>query len=388
MRRVVITGLGIVSSIGNDAEAVTRSLKAGRSGISFAPDYAEHGFRCQVHGQAAHRRGRADRQAPPALHGRRRRLRLYRDAPGYRRRGARGERRLERADRADRRLGRAVDAQHVRGAPDGDREGQPEADGAVHGDALHVLDGLGLPRDAVPDQGDQLFDHLGLLDQRALHRQRRRADPVRQAGHRLRRRRRGARLDALVPLRRDGGDEHQVQQPSRAGEPGLRRRPRRLRDRGRRRHGGARGARARQGARGADLRRGDGLRRDLGRARHGGALGRRRRAGDAARALDAAGGAAGRLHQRARHLDPGGRRQRGRGGQAGFRRGRGAADQLDQVDDRAQPGRRRGAGGDLLPADAEGRLHRAVDQRRDPRPGAPARARSRRRGSTTPGSTR
>ena len=51
MRRVVITGLGIVSSIGNDAEAVAASLKAGRSGISFAPDYAEHGFRCQVHGK-------------------------------------------------------------------------------------------------------------------------------------------------------------------------------------------------------------------------------------------------------------------------------------------------------------------------------------------------
>jgi 3-oxoacyl-[acyl-carrier-protein] synthase-1 len=51
MRRVVITGLGIVSSIGNDAEAVTRSLKEGRSGISFAPEYAEHGFRCQVHGR-------------------------------------------------------------------------------------------------------------------------------------------------------------------------------------------------------------------------------------------------------------------------------------------------------------------------------------------------
>jgi 3-oxoacyl-[acyl-carrier-protein] synthase I len=51
MRRVVITGIGIVSSIGNDAEAVAASLKAGRSGISFAPDYAEHGFRCQVHGK-------------------------------------------------------------------------------------------------------------------------------------------------------------------------------------------------------------------------------------------------------------------------------------------------------------------------------------------------
>ena len=51
MRRVVITGIGIVSSIGNSAAEVLTSLKEGRSGISFAPDYAEHGFRCQVHGQ-------------------------------------------------------------------------------------------------------------------------------------------------------------------------------------------------------------------------------------------------------------------------------------------------------------------------------------------------
>ena len=51
MRRVVITGIGIVSSIGNDAEEVAVSLKEGRSGISFAPDYAEHGFRSQIHGR-------------------------------------------------------------------------------------------------------------------------------------------------------------------------------------------------------------------------------------------------------------------------------------------------------------------------------------------------
>ena len=50
MRRVVVTGLGIVSSIGNSAEAVTASLRAGRSGITEAPEYKEHGFRSQVHG--------------------------------------------------------------------------------------------------------------------------------------------------------------------------------------------------------------------------------------------------------------------------------------------------------------------------------------------------
>ncbi|KEO56010.1 beta-ketoacyl-ACP synthase I [Thioclava pacifica] len=51
MRRVVITGLGIVSPIGNNAEEVTASLKAGKSGIVFAEDYAERGFRSQVKGQ-------------------------------------------------------------------------------------------------------------------------------------------------------------------------------------------------------------------------------------------------------------------------------------------------------------------------------------------------
>ena len=50
MRRVVITGLGIVSPIGNNATEVLDSLKAGRSGIVAAPEYAEHGFRSQVHG--------------------------------------------------------------------------------------------------------------------------------------------------------------------------------------------------------------------------------------------------------------------------------------------------------------------------------------------------
>ena len=49
-RRVVITGLGIVSSIGNNAAEVTDSLRQGKSGIVAAPDYAELGFRSQVKG--------------------------------------------------------------------------------------------------------------------------------------------------------------------------------------------------------------------------------------------------------------------------------------------------------------------------------------------------
>lgn len=51
MRRVVVTGLGIVSSIGADAAEVTASLRDAKSGITFSPDFAEHGFRCQVWGK-------------------------------------------------------------------------------------------------------------------------------------------------------------------------------------------------------------------------------------------------------------------------------------------------------------------------------------------------
>ncbi len=51
MRRVVITGMGIVSCIGNNKQDVLDSLKAGKSGISFQEDYAEKGLRSQVAGK-------------------------------------------------------------------------------------------------------------------------------------------------------------------------------------------------------------------------------------------------------------------------------------------------------------------------------------------------
>ena len=50
MRRVVVTGIGIVSSIGNNKEEVLDSLKEGRSGIEYCPEYEELGFRSHVHG--------------------------------------------------------------------------------------------------------------------------------------------------------------------------------------------------------------------------------------------------------------------------------------------------------------------------------------------------
>lgn len=50
MRRVVVTGLGIISSIGNNKQEVLESLRQGRSGIEFCEEYRELGFRSHVHG--------------------------------------------------------------------------------------------------------------------------------------------------------------------------------------------------------------------------------------------------------------------------------------------------------------------------------------------------
>ena len=49
MRRVVVTGIGVVSSIGNNANEVLASLREAKSGVVAAPEYAELGFRSQVH---------------------------------------------------------------------------------------------------------------------------------------------------------------------------------------------------------------------------------------------------------------------------------------------------------------------------------------------------
>src|SRR4030095_7390927 len=50
MKRVVVTGMGIVSSIGNNTQEVLANLREAKSGISRADKYAALGFRCQVHG--------------------------------------------------------------------------------------------------------------------------------------------------------------------------------------------------------------------------------------------------------------------------------------------------------------------------------------------------
>ena len=50
MKRVVVTGMGIVSCIGNDIASVLSALRTGTSGIQYNPSYAEQGFRSLVSG--------------------------------------------------------------------------------------------------------------------------------------------------------------------------------------------------------------------------------------------------------------------------------------------------------------------------------------------------
>ena len=51
-RRIVVTGMGVVSPLGNDADSVAASLREGRSGLRAMPEYAEMGLRSQVAGVA------------------------------------------------------------------------------------------------------------------------------------------------------------------------------------------------------------------------------------------------------------------------------------------------------------------------------------------------
>ena len=74
MKRAVITGIGIVSSIGNNKDEVLASLKAGRSGITRSEEFAELGLRSQVWGNI---------KLDPAEHIDRKAMRFMGDAAAY-----------------------------------------------------------------------------------------------------------------------------------------------------------------------------------------------------------------------------------------------------------------------------------------------------------------
>ena len=366
MRRVVVTGMGIVSSIGNNTQEVLASLREAKSGIARAEKYAELGFRCQVHGAPT---------LDPADAVDRRAMRFHGGGTAWNHvamEQAIRDSGLEENDISNERTGIIMGSggpstRAIVEAADITRSKGAQARRPVRGAEGDVVDRVGDARHLVQDQGRELFDLVGLRDLEPLHRQRRRTDPVGQAGHDLRRRLRGARLDAVGAVRRHGRDVVEIQRHAREGLARLRRRPRRLRHRRRRRRAGAGRARTRQGARREDLRRDRRLRRDLGRLRHGGAVGRRRGAlHEAWRSTTVQD--ADRLHQSARDLDAGRRSQGDRGDPRGVRR-QVPADLGDQVADRPFARRRRRAGSDLFAADDEQRLHLRERQYREHRSG-------------------
>ena len=95
MRRVVVTGMGIVSSIGNNTNEVLAGLREGKSGIVRADDYATLGFRCQVHGAPTLDPAEVGRSPCDALPRPRRGVEPCRDGSGDPRRRLAGERRFQ-----------------------------------------------------------------------------------------------------------------------------------------------------------------------------------------------------------------------------------------------------------------------------------------------------
>jgi 3-oxoacyl-[acyl-carrier-protein] synthase I len=205
MRRVVVTGFGIVSSIGNNRAEVLDSLRNGRSGIRFNEEYKELGFRSHVYGSGRDRSG--SRMIDRKL------KRFMSDSAGYNYvamlRSDRAGGLSEESDISSPRTGvivgfgrrfhgeRVLDRRH--GAPERRPQGR-----SLHGDALHVVRDPRQPRHGLQGEGRQLHHQLRLRDQRTLHRQWRGADPAGQAGRRVRGRGGGAALGHLGDVRRHG----------------------------------------------------------------------------------------------------------------------------------------------------------------------------------------
>jgi 3-oxoacyl-[acyl-carrier-protein] synthase-1 len=147
MRRVVITGMGIVSSIGNNTQEVLASLHEAKSGITRADKYAEMGFRSQVQGAPT---------LNPADVIDRRAMRFLGEGAAWNHvamEQAIQDSGLEPSDVSNVRTGIIMGS------------GGPSAEG-------DVVDGVRDAGDLVQDQGRELFDLVSLRDIEPLHRQR------------------------------------------------------------------------------------------------------------------------------------------------------------------------------------------------------------------------
>ena len=215
MRRVVVTGMGIVSSIGNNTQEVLASLREAQ--VRHRPGRRLRRARLPLPGPR-----RARRSTPEELVDRRA-MRFHGGGTAWNHVAmdqAIRDAGLEAGDISNERTGIIMGSggpstRAIVEAADIARDEGPEARRPLRGAQGDVVDGLGDARDLVQDQGRELFDLVGLRDLEPLHRQRRRDDPGRQAGHHLRGRLRGARLDAVGAVRRHGRDVVEVQRHAR-----------------------------------------------------------------------------------------------------------------------------------------------------------------------------
>ena len=211
MKRVVVTGMGIVSSIGNNTQEVVASLREAKSGIVRADKYAELGFRCQVHGAPTLDRERGRSTAAPcafsaaAPPGTMSPWSRRSATPALTKTTSRTSAPASSWVRAAPRRRAIVETADITRSKGPKRVGPFAVPKAMSSTASATL------ADLVQDQGRQLFDLVGLRDLEPLHRQCLRDHSGRQAGHDFRRRLRGARLDAVGAVRRHGRDVVELQ---------------------------------------------------------------------------------------------------------------------------------------------------------------------------------
>ena len=223
MRRVVVTGMGIVSSIGNNTQEVLASLREAKSGIVRADEYAELGFRCQVHGAPT---------LDPEEVVDRRAMRFHGGGTAWNHvamEQAIRDAGLEESDISNERTGiimgsggpstraivEAADTARSKGPKRVGPFAVPKAMSSTASATLATwfkIKGVNYSISSACATSNHCIGNAVEID------------PARQAGHGLRRRLRGARLDAVGPVRRHGRDVVEVQRDAGEGLARLRRR--------------------------------------------------------------------------------------------------------------------------------------------------------------------
>ena len=192
MRRVVITGMGITSCLGNDLDTVSAALREQRAGITRLEDHAEVGMRSQVG-------GRVDIDLDAQIDRKLKRFIIEAAAYAYiAARDAVAHAGLTPEQVSNPRTGL------IAGSGGGSSHWQVESAALMRERGVRKVGPYMVPR--------TMGSAVGCLrHQRPLHRRRRRPDPPRRPGHRAGRWRRGPALDHQLPVRRDGRTVHQLQ---------------------------------------------------------------------------------------------------------------------------------------------------------------------------------